>query len=97
MATAAAIILLPIQQGVAIGITLSLLHGVWSITRARLLLFERISGTSIWWPANPHIPGETEPSGSWLWDFRRHYRFSMPTASGQDALNALHSSAGKFA
>jgi sulfate permease, SulP family len=61
IATAAAIIVLPIEQGVAIGITLSLLHGIWSNTRARVTVFERVAGTSIWWPSNPHIPGETEP------------------------------------
>jgi sulfate permease, SulP family len=61
IATAAAIIVLPIEQGVAIGITLSLLHGIWSNTRARVTVFERVPGTSIWWPSNRHIPGETEP------------------------------------
>ena len=61
IATAAAIIVLPIEQGVAIGIALSLLHGIWSNTRARVTVFERVPGTSIWWPSNPHIPGETEP------------------------------------
>jgi sulfate permease, SulP family len=61
IATAAAIIVLPIEQGVAIGITLSLLHGIWSNTRARITVFERVPDTSIWWPSNPHIPGETEP------------------------------------
>jgi MFS superfamily sulfate permease-like transporter len=25
-------------------------------------LYERVPGTSIWWPSSPHIPGETEPS-----------------------------------
>jgi MFS superfamily sulfate permease-like transporter len=57
-ATAAAIIVLPIEQGVAIGIALSLLHGIWSTTRARLELFERVPGTTIWWPANPNVKGE---------------------------------------
>ena len=61
VATAAAIIVLPIEQGVAIGIALSLLHGIWSTTRARLAVYQRVPGTSIWWPSNPHIPGETEP------------------------------------
>ena len=61
LATAAAIIVLPIEQGVGIGIALSLLHGIWSTTRARLTVFERVPGTSIWWPSSPHIPGETEP------------------------------------
>lgn len=59
--TAAAIIVLPIEQGVGIGIALSLLHGIWSTTRARVLVFERVPGTSIWWPSNPNLPGEREP------------------------------------
>jgi SulP family sulfate permease len=57
-ATAAAIIVLPIEQGVGLGITLSLLHGIWSITRARLVEFERVPATTIWWPASPHHAGE---------------------------------------
>ena len=61
VATAAAIIVLPIEQGVAVGIGLSLLHGIWSTTRARLVDFERVPGTTIWWPANPHMPGEHMP------------------------------------
>jgi SulP family sulfate permease len=60
IATAAAIIVLPIEQGVAIGITLSLLHGIWSNTRARVTLYERVPDTSIWWPSDPRTPGETE-------------------------------------
>jgi SulP family sulfate permease len=49
---------LPIQQGAFLGIVLSLLHGIWSTTRARLVEFERVPGTTIWWPAHPHITGE---------------------------------------
>ena len=60
-ATAASIIVLPIEQGVGIGISLSLLHGIWSTTRARLVVFERVPGTSIWWPFSPALPGEQEP------------------------------------
>ena len=62
VATAAAIIVLPIEQGVAVGIALSLLHGIWSTTRARLVVFERVPGTTVWWPANPHMPGERNPT-----------------------------------
>src|SRR4029077_13855352 len=60
--TAAAIIILPIEQGVGIGIALSLLHGIWSTTRARVTWGDRVPDTSIWWPSNPHIPGEKEPN-----------------------------------
>ncbi|CCD86042.1 putative sulfate transporter with a STAS domain (C-terminal) [Bradyrhizobium sp. ORS 285] len=58
VATAAAIVVLPIEQGVALGIALSLLHGIWSTTRAHLITFERVPDTTIWWPAHPHIRGE---------------------------------------
>ncbi|HVB90313.1 MAG TPA: SulP family inorganic anion transporter [Beijerinckiaceae bacterium] len=61
VATWAAIVLLPIEQGVAIGIALSLLHGIWSTTRAHVLFFERVPGTTIWWPKSPTKPGETLP------------------------------------
>lgn len=56
------IVLLPIQTGVAIGIFLSLGHGVFMITRARLIPFERVAGTTVWWPASPDGRGETLPS-----------------------------------
>jgi SulP family sulfate permease len=61
VATAAAIIVLPIEQGVAVGIGLSLLHGIWTTTRARLVIFEHVPGTTIWWPASPHTAGERHP------------------------------------
>jgi len=58
VATAAAIIVLPIEQGVAVGIALSLLHGIWTTTRGRLVEFVHVPGTTIWWPAGPHTSGE---------------------------------------
>ena len=61
VATMLALLVLPIQQGVAIGVILSLLHGVWTTTRARLVEFERIPGTSIWWPASALQHGERAP------------------------------------
>lgn len=60
VATAAAIIALPIEQGVAIGIILSLLHGLWSTTRSRVIVYERVPGTTVWWPHNTRHPGERE-------------------------------------
>ena len=60
LVTAAGIIVLPIEQGVGLGIALSLLHGIWTTTRARVRPLERVPGTSIWWPASPNLPGEQE-------------------------------------
>jgi len=89
MATAAAIIILPIEQGVGVGIALSLLHGIWSTSRARLILFERVPGTSIWWPSSPHIPGETE-SGVIVAGFQAPLSFLNAYHFGRDLTGLLH-------
>ncbi len=82
LSTAVAIIVLPIEQGVGIGIALSLLHGIWSTTRARVLVFERVPGTSIWWPASPIFRANGSPA-SLSQDFRRRCPFSMPIISAE--------------
>jgi MFS superfamily sulfate permease-like transporter len=55
------IVVLPIEQGVGVGIALSLFHGIWSTTQARVVIFERVPGTSIWWPRSLQMSGESEP------------------------------------
>jgi MFS superfamily sulfate permease-like transporter len=59
--TTGLIVALPIQTGVAIGIFLSLAHGVFTITRVRPIAFERVPGTTVWWPASGARRGEGEP------------------------------------
>ncbi|MGA2041914.1 MAG: SulP family inorganic anion transporter [Roseiarcus sp.] len=62
VATMAAILFLPIQQGVGLGIIMSLLHGTWTTTRARTVEFARLPGTTIWWPKTTAAQsGETIP------------------------------------
>lgn len=61
MITAIAIIALPIEVGVAIGIGLSLLHGLWGMTQAAAIEFEKVPGTSIWWPPGAEPKGERVP------------------------------------
>jgi sulfate permease, SulP family len=61
VATALAILALPIEQGVGVGVLLSVLHGVWTTTRAQTVEFERIPGTSIWWPRDKETKGEFVP------------------------------------
>ena len=61
VATALAIIVLPIEQGVGLGIALSLLYGIWTITQAHVVEFERVPDSSIWWPASALMEGEIEP------------------------------------
>jgi sulfate permease, SulP family len=58
LATMTAIVLLPIQTGVVIGVFLSLLHGVFITTRAVPIEFERVPGTTVWWPPHGSVPGE---------------------------------------
>jgi MFS superfamily sulfate permease-like transporter len=49
--TMVAIVMLPIETGVAIGIGLSLLHGVWMTTHTAPLELKRLPGTTVWWPS----------------------------------------------
>ena len=92
--TAASIIVLPIEQGVGLGIALSLLHGIWSTTRARVLVFERVPGTSIWWPSSSHFPGEREP-GILVLGFQAPLSFLNAYPFRRDILHALKSSPQK--
>jgi SulP family sulfate permease len=91
VATAALIIVLPIQQGAALGITLSLLHGIWSTTRAQLAVFERVPGTTIWWPANPHIKGE-QVAGTAVVGLQAPLSFLNAPSFRTDVLNILQAS-----
>ncbi|AZO43187.1 SulP family inorganic anion transporter [Mesorhizobium sp. M7D.F.Ca.US.005.01.1.1] len=59
--TMAAIVVLPIETGVAIGIGLSLLHGIWSATRTLPIELEQVPGTSVWWPPGQPAVGEQLP------------------------------------
>jgi len=59
--TMAAIVALPIESGVTIGIGLSLLHGLWAVMRARPIEFEKVPGSSIWWPPSAAKDGEKIP------------------------------------
>ena len=92
VATSAAIIVLPIEQGVGIGMALSLLHGIWSTTRAHLVVFERVPGTSIWWPPSPSLPGEQEP-GIIVAGFQAPLSFLNAYRFRRDVLDALQSRA----
>ena len=60
--TMISIVVLPIETGVEVGIVLSLLHGIWTTTRARTIEFEKVPGTSIWWAPSAKLKGETHPT-----------------------------------
>jgi SulP family sulfate permease len=57
--TMLSVVILPVQSGVALAIMLSLVHGMWTTTRTRLIEYERLPGTSIWWPDRTVFAGET--------------------------------------
>jgi SulP family sulfate permease len=59
LVTVAAMVLLPIEIGVAVGIFLSLAHGVFIITRARPIELVRVPGTTVWWPPGT-VAGERQ-------------------------------------
>ncbi len=59
--TMAAVDLLPIPTGVAIGIGLSLGHGAWIATQTRVAEFKLVPGTTIWWPADVQSATESVP------------------------------------
>ena len=58
--TAAAIIILPIETGVAIGIGLSLLHGVSTTIRTHPIELRKLPGTTVWWPPESVGQGERQ-------------------------------------
>ncbi|MGX5800211.1 SulP family inorganic anion transporter [Bradyrhizobium sp. Arg314] len=59
--TMIAIVVLPIETGVAIGIGLSLLYGIWGSTRTETIELAQVPGTSVWWPPSNSIAGEQHP------------------------------------
>jgi len=60
-ATAAAIIVAPVQIGVAIGVALSLMYGVWTIAQTQVLEFAQVHGSTVWWPIGRDFTGDKQP------------------------------------
>ena len=59
-ATAAVIICTPVEIGVAIGVVLSLMYGVWTIVQTQVLEFGQIPGSTVWWPMTGAFRGERQ-------------------------------------
>jgi SulP family sulfate permease len=103
LATTLLIVVLPIQTGVALGIFLSLIHGVFTITRAEPIAFERVPGTTVWWPASRADPGETDAAIAVMgfqaplsflnaYDFRRGVLKTIAAGAGTIRLFVLEAS-----
>ncbi|HUO54150.1 MAG TPA: SulP family inorganic anion transporter [Rhodoblastus sp.] len=58
VATLFAVVLVPVQTGVALAIILSLIHGTWTATQTDLHVFARLPGKTIWWPESQDFDGE---------------------------------------
>lgn len=95
LATIAAIIALPIEWGVATGVVLSILHGVWSGARVRVRPMRRLPGTTVWWP-----DGEgAEPNGERLQGvevlaYPAPLTFLVADAFARDFLGAVQATPG---
>jgi len=61
LASAALVVLLPIQTGITMSIVLSLLHGVYIIARPDCAVLSRVPGTTVWWNLPASEAGEHEP------------------------------------
>ena len=60
-ASAALVVLMPIQTGVTMSILLSLAHSIYIIARPDCAVLSRVPGTTVWWDEPAGEAGETEP------------------------------------
>lgn len=60
-ASAALVVLLPIQTGVTLSILLSLVHSIYIIARPDCAVLSRVPGTTVWWKFPAGQAGEREP------------------------------------
>jgi sulfate permease, SulP family len=60
-ASAALVVLLPIQTGVTMSILLSLTYSIYIIARPECAVLSRVAGTTVWWKAPARQPGESVP------------------------------------
>lgn len=86
--TALLIVFLPIQTGVAIGVFMSLAHGVFTITRAQLIAFEHRPGGTVWWPASTASGGETQ-AGVMVMGFQAPLSFLNAYVFRRSVLSAI--------
>ncbi len=53
MVTLFAVVVLPVQFGVALAIMLSLIYGSWTTTQTDVQVLERLPGETVWWTQHP--------------------------------------------
>jgi sulfate permease, SulP family len=60
-ASAALVVVLPIQTGMLLAIVLSFVHSLFIVVRPPSAVLARVPGTTVWWPPSPEQAGEQEP------------------------------------
>jgi len=61
VASAALVVLLPIQTGVMLSILLSLIHSIYIIARPDCAVLSRVAGTTVWWKEPEGETGQRQP------------------------------------
>jgi MFS superfamily sulfate permease-like transporter len=61
VASAALVVILPIETGVGLSVVLSLLHTIYVVARPGCAELTRIPGTTVWWVPAEGMVGEKEP------------------------------------
>lgn len=61
LASAALVVLMPIEIGAGLAILLSVLLSLAAIVRPQSVELTRVPGTTVWWADDPRAPGEREP------------------------------------
>jgi sulfate permease, SulP family len=61
VASAALVVVLPIQTGMLLAIVLSFVHSLYIVARPPSVVLARVPGTTVWWPPNADQASEAEP------------------------------------
>jgi MFS superfamily sulfate permease-like transporter len=88
------IVALPIQTGVTLGMVLSLIHGVFTTTRARPILFEHLPDSTIWWPAPSADPQQAAATPVLVMGFQAPLSFLNAYDFRRGILDAVERRAG---
>jgi sulfate permease, SulP family len=60
VASAALVVVLPIESGMLLAIVLSFVHSLYIVARPYCAELARVPGTTVWWPPSAHDHGEHE-------------------------------------
>jgi len=58
LASAALVVLLPIETGMLLAIVMSFVHSLYVVARPSCVELARVPGSTVWWPPAPGAPGE---------------------------------------